>query len=136
MGTTALRRTLLRLVAVVSLFILGFWIMAAGGIVGSGVHMEPTIGSGLLGGIISTLGLGVCLSGLAVARSRLTRRMAEALSCVGVLYGFYCSLINIIHQSDTPGTLLYGMYMSVLSIIGVLAIRRLHMKANRVVPIE
>ena len=118
----------------VGLFVLGFWAMVAGGIAGGAVHMYPSIVVSVVGCIISTIGLGLCLCGLAVARSAMTRGIAEVLSCLGVLYGFYHSLVNIIFQADTPATLVYGVYMSAISIIGVLVIRRFHIKAKRVAP--
>jgi hypothetical protein len=124
----------MRLIAVVGLFVLGFWVMVAGGIAGSAVHMYPSIVVSVVGCMISTIGLGFCLSGLAVARSALTRGLAHVLSGLGVLYGFYHSLINIIYQAETLATLIYGIYMSAISIIGVLVIRRFHIKAKRVAP--
>jgi len=67
-----------------------------------------------------------------VARSAVTRGIAEVLSCLGVLYGFYHPLANIIFQADTLATLIYGIYMIATSILGVLVIRRFHIKAKRV----
>ena len=119
----------------VGLFVLGFWVMIVGGLAGSAVHMDPSTAVSGMGCIISTIGLGLCLSGLAVARSRVTRGIAEVLSCLAILYGFFHSLLNIIHQSDTPATLVYGIYMSAISITGILVIRRFHIKAKRVAPL-
>jgi hypothetical protein len=117
-------------IAVVALFVLGFWVMAAGGIAGGAVHQTPSIGVSILGCIISTVGLGLCLSSLALAKSRSAFRIAEVLSFLAVVYGFYGSLVNIILQSQFAPTLIYGVYMSVISIAAVLVVRRAHIKSN------
>ena len=117
--------------AVFGLFLLGFWIMAAGGIVGGAVHQTPSIAVSILGCIISTVGLGICLSGLALAKSRLATRVAEVLSFFAILYGFFHSLVNIIFQHQFAGTLIYGIYMAGISITAVLVVRRADMRLTR-----
>jgi hypothetical protein len=118
-------------VAVFGLFLLGFWVMAAGGIVGSAVHQMPSIGVSILGCIVSTVGLGLCLSRLALAKSRLAIRLAEVLSFFAILYGLFHSLTNIIFQHQFTGTLIYGIYMAGISIVAVLVVRRADMRLTR-----
>jgi hypothetical protein len=117
-------------IAVFGLFVLGFWVMAAGGIAGGAVHQMPSLGVSILGCIISTVGLGLCLSGLALAKSRSAIRVAEVLSALAILYGFFHSLLNIIFQYQSAGTLIYGIYMTAVSIAAVLVVRRPHIKLN------
>jgi hypothetical protein len=112
----------MRVIAIAGLFVLGFWCMAAGGIVGGAVHQIPSIGKSVLGCAISTVGLGLCLSGLVVAKSSLTMRVARDLACIAILYGIFGSLENIILQSQIRPTLIYGIYMSVISIVAILLV--------------
>ena len=95
--------------AVIGLFLLGFWVMAAGDIAGGAVHQIPSIDLTILGCIISTVGLALCLSGLALAKSRSATSVAEVLSFLAILYGVFHSLINIIFQHQSAGTLIYGI---------------------------
>lgn len=105
--------------------------MAAGGIAGSAVHQIPSISASILGCIISTVGLGICLSGLALAKSRLAIRVAEVLSFLAILYGIFNSLLNIVFQHQFAGTLIYGVYMAGISIAAVLVIRRADVRLTR-----
>ena len=120
----------MKAVTVVALFVLGVFVMAFGGLFGGAVHSMPSIGVSAIGCVISTLGLGLCLSGLAVAKSGVTLLLAEILSFIAILYGFFLSLMNIIFQSQFAPTLIYAIYMSVISIAGVLVVRRAHVKST------
>jgi hypothetical protein len=119
-----------KIVAVFGLFLLGFGLMAAGGIAGGALHQMPSTGASILGCVISTVGLGLCLSGLVLAKSRPAIRVAEVLSALAILYGFFHSLVNIIFQFQFAGPLIYGIYMSAMSIVAVLVVRRAHIKRN------
>jgi len=126
----------MNLAAVVGLFFLGFWVMAAGGIAGGGVHQTPSIAVSALGCVISTVGLGICLSGLVLAKSKLTMRVAEVLSVLAILYGLFHSLVNIILQSQFAPTLIYGIYMGVVSIAAFLLVRRAQSKSTRLASLQ
>lgn len=121
----------MNIAAVFGLFLFGFFVMAAGGIAGGAVHQTPSIGMSILGCIISTVGLGICLSGLALAKSRLALRVAEVLSFLAILYGFFHSLLNIFFQHQFAGTVIYGIYMAGISIAAVLVVRRADTKLTR-----
>jgi hypothetical protein len=112
----------MRVIAIAGLFVFGFWGMAAGGVVGSAVHQIPSLGKSVLGCVISTVGLGLCLSGLVVAKSTLAMRVARDLAYIAILYGIFQSLANIILQSQIRPTLMYGIYMSVISIVAILLV--------------
>lgn len=120
----------MKMVTVVGLFVLGIFVMAFGGVFGGAVHSMPSIGVSAIGCIISTLGLGLCLSGLAVAKSGVTMLVAEIFSFIAILYGLFLSLANIILQSQVAPTLMYGVYMGAISITAVLVVRRAHMKST------
>jgi hypothetical protein len=118
----------MRVFAVSVLFVLGFWIMAAGGILGGGVHQIPTIRTSAIGCLASTAGLGLCLSGLAIAKSRLAVKVAEVLSILAILYGFFHSLLNIVFQAQVAPTLIYGVYMAAISSAALLLFRRSYLR--------
>jgi len=120
----------MNIAAVVGLFLLGFFVMAAGGIAGGAVHQTPSFPVSAFGCLISTVGLGLCLCGMILAKSRLAMRIAEALSGLAILYGFFHSLINVILQSEFAPTLVYGAYMSLVSIAAILVLRRAHIKSS------
>lgn len=118
--------------AVIALFLIAFLVIAAGGIAGGAVHQTPSLATSVAGCLISTLGLGLCLAGIALAKSRVATRVAEALSVIAVLYGLFQALVNIILQSDDAAALGYGVYMSAISIAAIFfLVRRAHLKASR-----
>jgi hypothetical protein len=121
----------MNLAAVVGLFLLGFWVMAAGGIADGSVHQTPSLGVSALGCIISTVGLGICLSGLVLAKSKLTMRVAEVFSVLAVLIRILSLARNIVFQFRFAPTVICGLYMSLGSIAAVLVVRRAHIKSTR-----
>ena len=125
----------MNLAAVGGLFLLGLFLMAAGGIAGGSVHQTPSLTVSALGCVISTIGLGICLSGLVLAKSKLTMRVAEVLSILAILYGFFHSLVNIVFQFGFAPAAIYGIYMSLVSIAAVLLVRRAHIKSTRLASI-
>jgi hypothetical protein len=106
--------------------------MAAGAIVGEAVHSMPSIGASVVGCLISTVGLGLCLTAVFIAKSNLATLVAEILSFNGVRYGFFHSLMTIAFESGNAATLSYGVYMGIISTAAILFIRRAHLKASRV----
>ena len=119
-------RVPMNLAAVVGLFLLGFFVMAAGGIAGGAVHQTPSFAASAFGCLISTVGLGVSLCGMIIAKSKLAMRFAEVLAGLAILYGFFHSFTNIILQSESAPTLIYGVYMSLASIAAALVLSRAH----------
>jgi hypothetical protein len=127
-------QTVMNILAVIGLFLMGFFVLAAGGIAGGAVHQTPSIGTSIVGCVISTVGLALCLTGIAIAKSKVAVRIAEVLSVLAIAYGFFHSLVNLILQNDAA-TLGYGIYMSVISIAAIfLLVRRAHVKASHVAP--
>lgn len=125
----------MNLIAVVALFIVGIFglfVMAASAIVGSAVHVMPSIGTMVAGSVISTVGLGLCLAGIAVAKSKLAVRVAEIPAVLAVLYGSFQSLTTIVLESGNAATLGWGIYMGIISIAAALFIRQAHLKASHV----
>jgi hypothetical protein len=125
----------MNLVAVVGLFIVGIFglfVMAAGAIAGSAVHVMPSIGTMLAGCAISTVGLGFCLAGVAVAKSKLAVRVAELPAVLAVLYGFFHSLMTIVLESGNAATLGWGIYVGIISVAAALFIRQAHLRASSV----
>jgi hypothetical protein len=114
----------MRVLRVSVLFVTGFWVMAAGGILGGGVHETPTITTSAIGCLVSTAGLGLCLAGLAVGKSKSAMSVAVGLSVFAILYGFFQSLLNLIYQAQAAPTLIYGLYMGATSITAALVLRR------------
>ena len=104
--------------------------MAAGAIAGSAVHSMPSIGTSVAGCLISTVGLGLCLIGLSIAKTKLAMRVAEILAFIAVLYGFFHSLMTIVFEAGDAATLCYGVYMGIISTAAVLFVRRAHLKAS------
>jgi hypothetical protein len=114
----------MRVLRVLVLLIAGFWIMAAGGMLGGGVDATPTITTSAIGCLVSTAGLGLCLAGLAVGKSKSAMSVAVGLSVFAILYGFFQSLLNLIYQAQAAPTLIYGLYMGAISIAAALFLRR------------
>ena len=79
----------MRVLRVLVWLIAGFWIMAAGGMLGGGVDATPTITTSAIGCLVSTTGLGLYLAGLAVGKSKAAMRVAVGLSVFAILYGFF-----------------------------------------------
>jgi hypothetical protein len=123
----------MNVIAVIALFIVGFFVMAAGAIAGSAVHSMPSIGTSVAGCLISTVGLGLCLTGIPIAKSKLAMRVAEMLAFIAVLYGFFHSLMTIVFESGDAATLCYGLYMGIISTAAILFVRRAHLKASHLV---
>jgi hypothetical protein len=68
----------------------------------------------VVGCLFSTVGLGLCLTGVSFAKSNLATRVAEILSFNGVRYGFH-SLMTIAFESGNAATLSYGVCMGIIS---------------------
>jgi hypothetical protein len=80
--------------------------------------------------LISTVGLGLCLAGVVIEKSKPSMRVAEMLAVAAVFYGFFHSLMTIVLESGDMATLCYGIYMGIISTAAILFVRRAHLNTT------
>ena len=121
----------MRAIGIICLFLLGFFLLAAGGNAGGATHQTPSAGLCAVGCVVSTMGLALILSGLSLAKSKFSRRLATVFAGLAVGSGLFQALINLIFQSQFVPTLVYGLYMMATSIAAVLVVRRIDINASQ-----